>query len=214
MGQDTLNMIMEQKIIAIVRGVPSSKIVDLVNAMVAGGIKCVEITFDQTSPEKIQDTLLSLKKIKRECPEAYVGAGTVLTTEQVRLAIDAGAEYIISPNVDESVIQETKRLGKISIPGAMTATEVAFAHKCGADIVKMFPAGIFGPDYIKAIKAPLKHIPITAVGGVTIENCKEFIKAGAVGVAVGGNLVDLALVNEKRFGEITTIAKAYMDALR
>lgn len=214
MGQDTLNMIMEQKIIAIVRDVPSSKIVDLVNAMVAGGIKCVEITFDQTSPEKVQDTLLSLKKIKQECPEAYVGAGTVMTTEQVRLAIDAGAEYIISPNVDEDVIQETKRLKKISIPGAMTATEVAFAHKCGADIVKMFPAGVFGPGYIKAIKAPLKHIPITAVGGVTIENCKEFIKAGAVGVAVGGNLVDLALVNEKKFGEITRMAKAYMDALR
>jgi len=212
--RDVLQTLMDQKIVAIVRGVATSNIVDLVNAMEKGGMTCVEITFDQSSAEKMEETLASLRRIANECPHVCVGAGTVMTVEQVRLAVEAGAEYIISPNVDEAVIRETKRLGKISIPGAMTATEVAFAHRCGADIVKMFPAGILGPDYIKAIKAPLKHIPITAVGGVTVENCAEFIKAGAIGVAVGGNLVSPALVKSGKFDEITAIAKAYVDALR
>ena len=143
-----------------------------------------------------------------------VGAGTVMTVEQVRQAAEAGAEYMISPNVDEEVIRETKRLGKVSIPGAMTPTEAAFAYKCGADIVKLFPAGLLGAAYIKAVKAPLKHIPVTAVGNVNVDNCAEFIKAGAVGVGVGGSLVSAKLVDEGRFDEITATAQAYVAALR
>jgi len=211
---DVLNTLMEQKIIAIVRGVESTKIVDLANAMVKGGMICIEVTFDQSSVEGTEETLASIRQLRQECPHVCVGAGTVMNVEQVRRAIEAGAEYIISPNVDENVVRETKRLGKISIPGALTATEVAYAHACGADIVKMFPAGILGPGYLKAIKAPLQHIPLTAVGGITVENCAAFIKAGAVGVGVGGNLVSLHLINEGRFDEITAIAKAYVEALR
>ena len=143
-----------------------------------------------------------------------VGAGTVMTVEQVRQAAEAGAEYMISPNVDEEVTRETKRLGKVSIPGAMTPTEAAFAYKCGADIVKLFPAGLLGAAYIKAVKAPLKHIPVTAVGNVNVDNCAEFIKAGAVGVGVGGSLVSAKLVDEGRFDEITATAQAYVAALR
>jgi 2-dehydro-3-deoxyphosphogluconate aldolase/(4S)-4-hydroxy-2-oxoglutarate aldolase len=116
--------------------------------------------------------------------------------------------------VDARVIRATKALGKISIPGAMTPTEVAYAYECGADIVKMFPAGVLGAGYIKAVKAPLKHIPVVAVGGVNAGNCAEFIKAGAVGVGVGGNLVSPAFVNEGRFDEITAMAQEYTDALK
>jgi 2-dehydro-3-deoxyphosphogluconate aldolase/(4S)-4-hydroxy-2-oxoglutarate aldolase len=115
--------------------------------------------------------------------------------------------------VDEAVIRETKRLGKVSIPGAMTPTEAAFAYSCGADIVKLFPAGILGSAYVKAVKAPLKHIPVTAVGNVNVDNCAEFIKAGAVGVGVGGSLVSAKLVDEGRFDEITATAQAYVKAL-
>ena len=113
-----------------------------------------------------------------------------------------------------SVIRETKKLDKISIPGAMTPTEAAFAYKCGADIVKMFPAGVLGPAYIKAVKAPLKHIPLTAVGGISPENCVDFIKAGCVGVGCGGNLVSPKLVTEGKFDEITKVAQAYTAALQ
>ncbi|MCI5481793.1 MAG: bifunctional 4-hydroxy-2-oxoglutarate aldolase/2-dehydro-3-deoxy-phosphogluconate aldolase [Lachnospiraceae bacterium] len=214
MSQAVLDKILEGKIIAIVRGIPSDKIVSLVDAMLKGGINCVEVTFDQSSEEAKQDTLKSIATIKKEFEgRVYVGAGTVMTVEQVRQAAEAGAEYMISPNADEEVIKETKRLGKVSIPGALTPTEAAFAYKCGADIVKLFPAGVLGVDYIKALKAPLKHIPVTAVGGVNPKNCADFIKAGCVGVGCGGNLVSAKLVNEGRFDEITAVAKEYMEAL-
>ena len=215
MSQAVLDKILAGKIVAIVRGIPSTQIVGLATALEKGGVTCMEVTFDQSSEEKAKDTLAAIRAIKEAMGDKMcVGAGTVMTPEQVRQAVEAGAEYMISPNVDEEVIRETKRLDKVSIPGAMTATEAAFAYKCGADIVKMFPAGILGAGYIKAIKAPLKHIPLTAVGNVNVDNCAEFIKAGAVGVGVGGNLVSAKLVAEGKFDEITATAKAYVEALK
>jgi 2-dehydro-3-deoxyphosphogluconate aldolase / (4S)-4-hydroxy-2-oxoglutarate aldolase len=215
MSNKVLEKILEGKIIAIVRGISSSKIVGLVQAMLDGGISCVEVTFDQSSEEKAEDTLVSISKIKEYFGDKImVGAGTVLTKEQLHRAVAAGAEYIISPNVDIEVIKETKRLGKISIPGALTPSEAVSAYNAGADIVKLFPAGIFGASYIKAVKAPLNHIPFAAVGGVSPANIAEFMKAGAVGVGVGGNLVSHKLVNEGRFDEITAIAKEYTDAIK
>ena len=192
MAQSVLERIYEEKIIAIVRGIPSGKIAALAQALAEGGVSCIEVTFDQTNPE---ETLTSLRTIKSELGDRIcLGAGTVMTVEQVEQAAQAGAEYMISPNVDEAVIRATKALGKVSIPGAMTPTETAFAYQCGADIVKLFPAGLLGPAYIKAVKTPLKHIPVSAVGNITIENCADFIQAGAVGVGVGGNLVSALLV--------------------
>lgn len=209
-----MEKIYKGKVIAIVRGISSDKIVDLVGAMVKGGISCVEVTFGQSSEEAKKDTLVSIAKIKEVFGDKVsVGAGTVMTVEQVKLAVEAGAEYIISPNTDPEVIKETKRLGKVSIPGALSSTEIDYAYACGADIVKVFPASNLGSAYIKAIKAPLKHIPVTAVGGVNPQNCAEFIKAGCVGVGCGGNLVSAKLVNEGRFDEITAVAKEYMTAL-
>lgn len=209
----TLNTILQSKIIAIVRGIPGEKIVDLAKAMERGGIRCIEVTFDQTTDGA--QTLEAIRALKEQCGDKIcVGAGTVMTAQQVTLAAEAGAEYMISPNTDEAVIRQTKQLGKISIPGAMTPSEAVFAYNCGADIVKLFPAGILGADYIKAVKAPLKHIPVVAVGGINAENCRQFINAGAVGVGVGGNLVSLQLVEEGRLDEITQIAQAYTNALR
>ena len=214
MSQEILSKIKEGKIIAIVRGVSSDKMVALAQALYSGGIHFVEVTFDQSSEEASRDTLKAIAAIKKELAgKVYPGAGTVMTVEQVKLAAAAGAEYMISPNVNEAVIRMTKELGKISIPGAFTPTEVAFAYSCGADIVKLFPAGILGADYIRAIRAPLKHIPMTAVGGVNPENCVDFIRAGCIGVSCGGNLVSPTLVNEGRFEEITAIAKEYREAL-
>lgn len=215
MSQTILERIKAEKIIAIVRGVPSQKIVDLASALERGGITCIEITFDQSSEEKALDTLAAIRALRESMgPRICVGAGTVMTVKQVRQAAEAGAEYMISPNADERVICETKRQEKVSIPGAMTATEIVTAYGWGADFVKVFPAGQFGPAYIKAIKAPLKHIPVIAVGNVTSENCAEWIRAGAAGVGVGGNLVNAQWIAEGRFGKITTVAKTYTEALR
>ena len=214
MANQILEKLTKGKIIAIVRGIPSDKIVALATALEKGGINCIEVTFDQSSQEKAQDTLKAIRNISEALGDKVcVGAGTVMTVEQVQQAAAAGAEYMISPNTDQAVIAETKRLGKISIPGAMTPTEAATAYSYGADIVKLFPAGILGANYIKAVKAPLKHIPVTAVGNVNVDNCAEFFRAGAIGVGVGGNLVSLQLVEEGRFDEITAIARSYMDAL-
>lgn len=214
MSQSALNRILESRIIAIVRGVYGAETAELAKALKRGGVSCIELTFDQSSEEKAEETLRAIRQLRKDFGEELcVGAGTVMTEEQVRRAAEAGAEYMISPNVDAAVIRETKRLGKLSIPGAMTPTEVAYARSCGADIVKLFPAGVLGAAYVRAVKAPLRHIPITAVGNVTVENCAELMRAGAAGVGVGGNLVSPKLVGEGRFDEISDIARAYVRAL-
>ncbi len=209
-----LEFINEHKIIAIVRGIDSDKISSLAAAMVKGGLRCIEVTFDHSSEEGKLNTLKGIEILTKEFEgEVLAGAGTVLTVEQVDLAAKAGAKYIISPNMNVNVIKRTKELGLISIPGAMTPSEVVEAYEAGADIVKLFPAAMFGTAYLKAVRGPLKHIPMTAVGGISPANIAEFIEAGAVGVGVGGNLVSPKLVNEGRFDEITEIAKSYVDAL-
>jgi len=213
MTKNTLEQIKKEKIIAIVRGISSDKMLDLAMAFRKGGIKCMEVTFDQSSKAGIEETLKSIRLLAENGGDLCVGAGTVMTVEQVRMAFEAGAKYIISPNVDERVIKETKKLGMVSIPGALTATEAAFAYECGADIVKIFPGGLLGEAYIKALKGPLSHIPLTAVGNINQKNCADFIKAGCAGVGVGGSLVSKTLINEGRFDEITAIAKEYIDAL-
>lgn len=214
MEKDVLRCLMDRKIIAIVRGISSEKIVDLTAAMAKGGVRCVEVTFDQSSQEKQEDTLRAIRAIRDRFEGAVApGAGTVMTVEQVRLACDAGAQCIISPNTNEAVIRETKRLGMVSIPGGFTPSEVADAYEYGADIVKLFPAAILGPAYIKALRAPLRHIPMMAVGGVTPENCAAFIEAGCCCVGCGGNLVSPKLAEAGRFDEITSVARAYAGAL-
>lgn len=209
-----LEELLQHKVVAIVRGVSSKYILDTVQALKDGGIHAVEITFDQKSREKYEDTLVSLKLIKSHFGDSIgLGVGTVMTAETVKEAYDCGAEYIISPNVSESVIRETKKLGLLSIPGALTPTEAALAYEYGADVVKLFPAGNLGKGYIKALMGPLNHIPFMAVGGVNPENVKEFMDIGVVGVGVGGNLVNVSAIENGEFHKITAAAKAYMDAI-
>jgi len=208
--QDSIIMdrLVTNKVIAIVRGVPSAQAVDVALALLEGGISCIEVTFNQTGD--LSDTLRALDMIhSRLGEEVTLGAGTVMTLEQVKDAASAGAQYIISPHVDEGVIIRTKELGLISIPGAMTPTETVVAKGYGADIVKLFPAGILGSAYIKAMLGPLAHIPVMAVGGINPENMGEFLKAGAVGVGVGGSLVDNKLIAMGKFSEITAMALQY-----
>lgn len=215
MKHTALEAIMETKVIAIVRGIPSTQICDLAGAILAGGLRCLEVTFDHSSKGGIEETLRSIRLLSERFEnEIEVGAGTVMTAEEVNLAKEAGAGYIISPNADEAVIRETRRLELVSIPGAMTATEAACAWSWGAHIVKLFPAGILGPEYIKALRGPLGHIPFTAVGGVTPQNTPDFLRAGCVGVGVGGNLVSAKLVSEGKLDEITNTARAYAQAVR
>ena len=205
----------EGRIIAIVRGVASEEMLPLVRALEAGGVRAIEVTFDQRAPESWPDTLRAIRAIADEFNGRVLpGAGTVLTPEQVRMAHDAGATYIISPDVDEAVIAQTRALGMASLPGALTPTEIMRAVRAGCDIVKIFPAGELGAGYIKSIRAPLGHVPMFAVGGVNAANAAEFMRAGVSGLGVGGALTDRALIAGRRFDLIEANARAIVEAAR
>lgn len=212
--QNIVDQIREHRLIAIVRGITPNAVPLLADALLAGGIRCMEITFDHSTPEGTERTLESIRMLAGRNDGLLVGAGTVLSEREVELAAEAGARYMISPNANENVIRCTKRLGLCSIPGAFTATEVQAAYDWGADFVKLFPVSSVGPSYIKALRGPLPHIPMLAVGGVNPENIRSFLDAGAVGAGVGGNLVSPKLVAEGRLQEITDIARAYLDAIK
>ncbi|MBU9739167.1 bifunctional 4-hydroxy-2-oxoglutarate aldolase/2-dehydro-3-deoxy-phosphogluconate aldolase [Diplocloster agilis] len=207
-----LQNLLRQKIIAIVRGVRKEQIQKTADAIIKGGISCLEIAIDHTSPESVEQTYEMIRCLKETFAAGIcLGAGTVLSGQEVKACVEAGAEYIISPNKNPDVIRKTKEAGKISIPGALTPTEMTEAWEAGADIVKLFPAGILGLDYIKAVRGPLKHIPVSAVGGVTPGNCRDFIEAGCSSIGVGGNLVDLKKIE---LGDYDSLTKTALDYVR
>jgi len=139
----------------------------------------------------------------------YIGAGTVVTTKQVELTKKAGGQYIISPDTDVEVISATKQAGLVSIPGAITPSEVKTAYKAGADYIKLFPIDLYGPRYIRILKAPLSNVRVLAVNGITAENMCEYLDAGACGVGVGSGIVNKKMLEADDFAGITELAKAY-----
>lgn len=207
--------IQSSKIIAIVRGLPIQYMLGLANALHAGGIEMMEVTFNQQKPETWIDTANAIRAIdERMTGKMLVGAGTVLLEEQLRMALDAGAKYIITPNTRPALIRKVKELGLLCFPGALTPSEIYDAYAAGADAVKVFPAGQLGPGYIKAVKAPLSQIPLMAVGGVNEKNTAEFIAAGACGVGVGGNLVNREWIEAGAWDKITALAAEYRKAVK
>lgn len=167
----------------------------------------MEVTF---CPGNEENTLCSIKKLVAEFgEEMHVGAGTVTQVAQVEKAAESGACYMISPNTDIEVIKHTKELGALSIPGALTPTEIQMAWNAGADFVKIFPASSFGVSYIKAVKAPLPHIPMLAVGGIDQYNMKEFINAGIKGFGIGSNIVSQELICSGAYEKLTELAIEY-----
>ena len=214
MREEIIRTIEEKKLIAIIRGLNTDDAVKTAEALAKGGVTLIEVTFDQKHPEQFPMTAESIREIKASLPGVFVGAGTVFSTEQVDLAKDAGAEFIISPDTDETVIPYTVKNGLVSIPGAYTATEIKKAHLAGADFVKVFPCVGDAPGYIKALTAPLSHIKLLAVGGVDAHNCADFVKAGAVGVGVGGSLVKKDWIQDGAFDKITDLAKTFTENLK
>ena len=209
-----LNFVLENKIVAIIRGIESDKILDVAQALYNGGIKCMEITFDQTSNENSIKCLQNIAKIKEKYGDkVLVGAGTVMSVEQVHEAIAFGAQIIVSPNINLDVIRETKKMNAISMPGAMTPSEAASAYEAGADLVKLFPMVNLGVPYFKAINAPLKHIKFAAVGGVTVDNIRDFLDAGICCFGIGGNLVNEKYVQED-IEAISNLAKLYVERIK
>ena len=210
-----LEYVQQRKVVAIVRGLSPEHIVRLGHAFEEGGIGLMEVTYNQRAPETWKDTARAIEAVEKEFGDRLlVGAGTVITLEQVRMTYEAGGHYLVTPTTQPEIIRAGKALGLGLYPGAFTATEILEAYNAGADAVKVFPVGNLGPGYIKALKAPLSHIPLMAVGGVNAKNAGDFIKAGCVGVGVGGNLVNKEWIENGEWDRITDLAKAYMEAVR
>lgn len=210
-----LNSILQEKLIVIVRGLPADKLLSFAEAVCRGGVRLLELTYSANGSCPDEETAENIRLLAEQfAGRMHIGAGTVLTERQVELTRNAGGTFIISPNVNEAVIRKTKELGLISIPGALTPTEVQTAHEAGADFVKLFPVGNLGPGYLKAVAAPLSHVKYLAVGGIHEKNARDYLDAGACGVGVGGGMTDKALIAEGRWDKIEELAASFVAALQ
>ena len=210
-----LEVVKEEKIIAIVRGLPPRHMLHLGHALEEGGVCMMEVTYNQSAPETWGDTAAAIEALAKEFGERLtVGAGTVIRPEQVRMTYDAGGCYLVTPATQPEIIRMGKALGLGLFPGAFTPTEILAAYEAGADGVKVFPASALGPSYIKAVRAPLSHIPLLAVGGINEKNAAEFLRAGCVGLGVGGSLVNKQWIADGEWDKITALAKEYVQAVQ
>jgi 2-dehydro-3-deoxyphosphogluconate aldolase/(4S)-4-hydroxy-2-oxoglutarate aldolase len=212
MREDVIKKTLEKKIVVIVRGVFGEDCVKLAQALYEGGIELLEVTFDQSKPEAFSRTADTIRQLVNALGDKMIfGAGTVTSVELVHMAKEAGAQFIVSPDTNEQVIRATVEAGMVSMPGAMTPTEIVSAHSYGADFIKVFPIGNLGASYLKAVKAPLNHIKMLAVGGVTEKNIGEYMAAGADGAGVGGQLVNKEWIANGEFDKITALAKEFVQ---
>jgi len=212
---DLTSLIKQEKLIVIVRGVEKEKLIPLAEAMAAGGIRLLEITFDASGKVSDEETAERIRMLTSHFGDRLViGAGTVLSERQVALTKEAGGKFIISPDTCEAVIRKTKELGMLSMPGALTPSEITAAHRAGADFVKLFPITSLGTAYVKAVKAPLSHIPLLAVGGVDETNMTDYLKAGVCGFGVGSNIIDKAALAKGDYESITALAEKYVQVVK
>lgn len=205
--KSALDYILENKLVAILRGVPTAQLEKVVEAIYRGGIRVLEITLNT------EDALRQIKSISEKFSgKMLIGAGTVLDLEGARAAKDAGAKFLISPGLDEEVVRMSKEQGLVAIPGAFTPTEVMRAHKAGADIVKIFP--VSNAEYIRNISAPLNGIKMMPTGGVNLSNIKQFKEAGAVAFGIGSALVTkTSVVDDDFLAAIDSRARALVAAI-
>lgn len=200
----------ENGLIAILRGLSQEQCLKTADALYAGGIRLLEVAFDLSSAEAQAETARTIAALWQKFGETMgIGAGTVASVELVKLAAEAGAEFMISPHVDAEVIGETKRRGLLSMPGAMTPSEIMAAHRAGADFVKLFPAAQLGADYIRAVRAPVNHVDLIAVGGVDAGNLAEFFDAGVAGAGVGGCLANRQWIAQGDFQKVRETAESF-----
>jgi 2-dehydro-3-deoxyphosphogluconate aldolase/(4S)-4-hydroxy-2-oxoglutarate aldolase len=208
--EEIIRDIEENKIIVIMRGFTTEQLICAVDAMEKGGIRLVEVTFDQTGSISDETTASYIRALKENFEgKVRIGAGTVMTEAQAELAFAAGAEFIISPDSYEPVIRRTRELGMVSIPGVFTPTEAANAHRFGADFVKLFPNSEVEISYLKALAVPLSHTKFLAVGGVNHENMMDYFKAGAKGIGVATAIADKKAIFAGDYEEITRRAKLF-----
>ncbi len=205
---EQLQTLKDSGVVAVIRSDRSDELVQVVQAISEGGIQAIEITM--TTPGALDVIKTCVAKFKTS---VLIGAGTILDTETARVAILAGAEYLVAPTLNPAVIELCRRYNKIVIPGALTPTEILTAWECGADLVKVFPATTMGPQYFRDVKGPLPQIDLIPTGGVNLENAGAFIRAGASAIAVGSNLIDKQAVARGAWQVIRDTARKYVEAV-
>jgi 2-dehydro-3-deoxyphosphogluconate aldolase/(4S)-4-hydroxy-2-oxoglutarate aldolase len=203
-----LNQMLSVGVVAVIRAQSAEQLGPLAMALMEGGVTSIEVTMSTPKAiagiESLADSLGD---------KAVIGVGTVLDAHTARDAIAAGAQFVVSPVLDEEVIATTRRYGKISIPGAFTPTEILRAWTAGADVVKVFPSTSLGPQYFKDIFGPLPQVRLTPTGGVDLKNAAEWIKAGAACIGVGTSLVTKEAMSKGDWGAISANARAFVQAV-
>lgn len=210
-----IELIRKERLVTLARRIPVEKLTLALTACADNGIRLFESTFDHTCADPVRENADKLVKLQKKLGDRICfGAGTVLTVEEVHAAYDSGCEFIISPDSDPEVIEETRKLGMVSIPGAMTPTEIKRAWKLGADIVKLFPADDLGYHYIWNVQGPLGHIPLMATGGVNPATIPEFFNKGIMAVGTGVTVFRPDLIAAEDYEGIGALAKMHVDAIR
>ena len=212
---DALEELKKTRLMVLARGVPKDVLLKAVGAIEEAGVTVFESTFDHRRADCVAENAEKIAALVAALGgRMAIGAGTVLTVEEVRAAYDAGASFIVSPDTDPDVIAETKRLGIASIPGAMTPSEIKRAYALGADIVKLFPADDLGYHYIQNLKGPLPHIPLMATGGVNPQTIPEFLSRGILAVGTGITIFRPDLVAANDYEGIKALAREHVDAIQ
>lgn len=204
-----LQRVLDSGIVAIIRSTSSEQLVEVAKALYDGGIDVLEVTFT------VPGVLGIISEVRKALGnKVLLGAGTVLDTETARAAILAGAEFIVSPAVNVDVIKLCNRYDKVIMPGAFTPTEVLTAWEAGADIVKVFPADIGGPGYLKTLHGPLPQVRLLPTGGVNLDTAADFLKAGACAVGLGGALVEAKAIQSGDMNRIRTLSQQYVEIVK
>lgn len=201
-----LARIERERVMVLLRGLPADATLHIGEAMLAGGISSIEVTMNSDHP---LESITALRQ--RFGGDALIGAGTVLSAANVRAAVAAGAQFLVSPNLDAAVMKAAQTADVLMIPGVMTPTELAEALKLGAALVKVFPARVLGPDYFRALLGPFKGVHLAATG-LSLAACPDFLRAGAKMVAVGDALLDPALIAAARWGDLAIHARQLVAA--
>lgn len=207
--EQNLQQVIECGLVAVVRFADPGPLVNVLKAIADGGITVAEVTFT------VPDALGVIREAKRQLGDrVLLGAGTVLDAETARAAILAGAEFLVSPAVNVDVIRMARRYDKLVMPGAFTPTEILTAWEAGADIVKVFPADVLGPAFFRAMRGPLPQVKLMPTGGVDLSTAAEFLKAGAVCLGVGSQLIEPKAVAAGDMVRIEQLAKQYVEVVK
>lgn len=196
-------------LIAVIRGPSPELTVKMVEALVKGGVKGIEITYSTPNAEAV------VEKVRQNFgDEIILGMGTLTKPSQAESAKAAGAAFLVSPVCNPDLVRAMVSSGLLVMAGALTPTEIFQAYSLGSDVVKVFPGSLTGPSYIKAIKGPFPHIPLMPTGGVSETNLKDWFAAGVVAVGAGSELCPPALAKEGKFDEITARASAFVNTVQ